>query len=65
MLKNQSWRYHTKYLTWFQRKEEPQLTTTEYERGVYVFFDHEAGWRERIKTDFTFEYCYLENDEQM
>lgn len=38
-LKKQSWRYHKKYNTWFQRHEEPEITTDEYELGTYVYFD--------------------------
>jgi CCR4-NOT transcription complex subunit 3 len=26
-LKKQSWRYHKKYMTWFQRHEEPKVST--------------------------------------
>lgn len=68
-LKKQSWRYHRKYNTWFQRHEEPKVTTDEYEQGTYVYFDfHSAnddlqqGWVQRIKTEFTFEYSYLEDE---
>ena len=61
-LKKQSWRYHKKYKTWFQRHEEPTETTDEYERGTYVYFDFESGWCQRIKTEFTFEYAFLEDD---
>mmetsp|Transcript_23229 Transcript_23229/g.38195 ORF Transcript_23229/g.38195 Transcript_23229/m.38195 type:complete len:983 (-) Transcript_23229:121-3069(-) len=61
-LKKQSWRYHKKYLTWFQRHEEPKVTTEEYEQGTYVYFDYETGWCQRIKTEFTFEYGYLEDE---
>jgi hypothetical protein len=50
-LKKQSWRYHKKYNTWFQRHEEPKLTTDEYEQGTYVYFDfhivhddYQTGW---------------------
>lgn len=63
-LKKLSWRYHTKYFTWFQRHEEPRMTTADFERGAYVYFDHDTGWCQRIKSDFTFEYQFLE-DEQM
>lgn len=38
-LKKQSWRYHRKYNTWFQRHEEPKVATDEYEQGTYVYFD--------------------------
>ncbi|KAF7044551.1 hypothetical protein CFC21_053764 [Triticum aestivum] len=63
----QSWRFHRKYNTWFQRHVEPQVTTDEYERGSYVYFDfHLAddgnGWCQRIKNDFTFEYNFLEDE---
>ena len=61
-LKKQSWRYHKKYKTWFQRHEEPTETTDEYERGTYVYFDFESGWCQRIKAEFTFEYDFLEDD---
>ncbi|KAL5219071.1 hypothetical protein ABZP36_019755 [Zizania latifolia] len=66
-LKRQSWRFHRKYNTWFQRHVEPQVTTDEYERGSYVYFDFHvtddgSGWCQRIKNDFTFEYNYLEDE---
>lgn len=60
-LKRQSWRYHKKYLTWFQRHEEPKEITPDYEQGTYVYFDYETGWCQRKKTEFTFEYRYLED----
>jgi CCR4-NOT transcription complex subunit 3 len=60
-LKKQSWRYHKKYMTWFQRHEEPKITTDEYEQGTYVYFDYENGWCQRLKSDFRFEYAYLED----
>ncbi|XP_024382467.1 uncharacterized protein [Physcomitrium patens] len=72
-LKKQSWRYHKKYNTWFQRHEEPKITTDEYETGTYVYFDFHVVHNDyqqgcllcrcqRIKTEFTFEYCYLEDE---
>eukprot|EP01035_Chromulina_nebulosa_P019104 gene19104-24938_t len=61
-LKLNSWRFHKKYLTWFQRHEEPKLTTELYEEGKYVYFDHESGWCQRLKTDFKFEYSFLEDE---
>eukprot|EP01094_Clydonella_sp_ATCC50884_P001281 TRINITY_DN10967_c0_g1_i1.p1 TRINITY_DN10967_c0_g1~~TRINITY_DN10967_c0_g1_i1.p1 ORF type:complete len:195 (-),score=19.71 TRINITY_DN10967_c0_g1_i1:248-832(-) len=60
-LKKRSWRYHKKYLTWFQRHEEPKEITADYEQGTYVYFDYETGWCQRKKTEFTFEYRYLED----
>lgn len=59
-LKRLSWRFHTKYLMWFQRHEEPKLITDEYEQGSYVYFDFER-WSQRKKEQFTFEYRYLED----
>jgi len=64
-LKKQSWRYHKKYLTWFQRHEEPKVTAEEYEQGTYIYFDYETGWCQRIKSEFTFEYGYLEDELQV
>jgi CCR4-NOT transcription complex subunit 3 len=60
-LKKRSWRYHKKYNTWFQRHEEPTVTTDDYEQGTYVYFDFEAGWCQRIKKDFRFDYMFLED----
>ena len=60
-LKKQSWRFHKKYMTWFQRHEEPKVTTDEYEQGTYLYFDWETGWCTRIKQDFRFEYSFLED----
>lgn len=62
-LKKYSWRYHTKYNTWFQRLEEPKIITDYYEQGIFLFFDFEVTWTNRKKKDFTFEYKFLENIE--
>ena len=51
-----------RYLTWFQRHEEPKVTAEEFEQGTYVYFDYETGWCQRIKSEFTFEYGYLEDE---
>ena len=61
-LKKQSWRFHTKYMMWFQRHEEPKTITDEYEQGTYIYFDYER-WGQRKKEGFTFEYRYLEDRE--
>ncbi|XP_063961939.1 CCR4-NOT transcription complex subunit 3-like isoform X2 [Lytechinus pictus] len=61
-LKRQSWRFHTKYMMWFQRHEEPKTITEEYEQGTYIYFDYEK-WGQRKKEGFTFEYRYLEDRE--
>ncbi|PIO56449.1 NOT2 / NOT3 / NOT5 family protein [Teladorsagia circumcincta] len=45
-LKKLSWRFHTKYLTWFQRHEEPKQITDDFEQGTYVYFDYEK-WSQR------------------
>ena len=42
-LKKHSWRFHKKYMTWFQRHEEPKIANEEYEEGTYVYFDYESG----------------------
>ncbi len=39
-----------------------RVTTEEYEQGTYVYFDYETGWCQRIKSEFTFEYSYLEDE---
>ena len=61
-------------MTWFQCHEEPKVTTDEFEQGTYVYFDYETGkrhssfkhvktgWCQRIKTDFTFEYNFPEDE---
>ncbi|MBN3325074.1 CNOT3 protein, partial [Atractosteus spatula] len=59
-LKKQSWRFHTKYMMWFQRHEEPKTITHEFEQGTYIYFDYEK-WGQRKKEGFTFEYRYLED----
>ncbi|KAG9065119.1 general negative regulator of transcription subunit 5 [Linnemannia hyalina] len=61
-LKKQSWRFHKKYLTWFQRHEEPKAITDDYEQGTYIYFDYEGAWCQRKNTDFRFEYKFLEDE---
>ena len=41
-LKRQSWRFHTKYLMWFQRHEEPKIINDEYEQ---VIFRKNMSWK--------------------
>jgi CCR4-NOT transcription complex subunit 3 len=60
VLKKQSWRFHTKYMMWFQRHEEPKVINEEYEQGTYIYFDIEK-WGQRKKDGFVFEYRYLED----
>jgi CCR4-NOT transcription complex subunit 3 len=64
-LKEQSWRFHKQYQTWFQRHEEPKEITDDYELGAYRFFDYESTWMNRRKTDFRFTYRYLEDEPDM
>lgn len=45
-----------------QRHEEPKVTTDDYEQGTYVYFDYETGWCQRIKSDFRFDYSFLEDE---
>uniref|UniRef100_A0A3Q2ZTH7 CCR4-NOT transcription complex, subunit 3a n=1 Tax=Kryptolebias marmoratus TaxID=37003 RepID=A0A3Q2ZTH7_KRYMA len=50
-LKKQSWRFHTKYMMWFQRHEEPKTITDEFEQ---VQLPHSN------KTDFLIDlFCCL------
>lgn len=35
-LKKQSWRFHTKYMMWFQRHEEPKTITDEFEQVSFT-----------------------------
>lgn len=59
-LKKLSWRFHTRYMMWFQRLEEPKVITDDFEQGTYIYFDFEK-WAQRKKEGFTFEYKYLED----
>ncbi|KAI0509455.1 Not1 N-terminal domain, CCR4-Not complex component-domain-containing protein [Xylaria bambusicola] len=61
-LKDQSWRFHKQYQTWFQRHEEPKNITEEFEQGTYRFFDYESTWMNRRKADFKFHYKFLEDE---
>lgn len=61
-LKDQSWRFHKQYQTWFQRHEEPKSITEEFEQGTYRFFDYESTWMNRRKADFKFAYRFLEDE---
>lgn len=37
-LKKQSWRFHTKYMMWFQRHDEPRSITDEYEQVSAIIY---------------------------
>jgi len=62
-LKYYAWRYHLKYKMWFQRLDEPELITSAYEKGEFLFFDYETTWNFMKKNDFVFEYYYLEHND--
>ena len=61
-LKKHSWRFHKKYMTWFQRHEEPQIAADDYEEGTYVYFDYESSWSQLLKSSFRFEFIHLEDE---
>ena len=71
-LKRRGWRYHTNLFTWFQRYREPLTLTDTFEESDMIFFDYyvtqgangdpaTAGWCQRLKKAFVFEYQYLED----
>ncbi|MBH1945716.1 hypothetical protein I5L01_16020, partial [Erythrobacter sp. YJ-T3-07] len=63
-LKDQSWRFHKQYQTWFQRHEEPKSITEEFEQGTYRFFDYESTWLVSV-SDILLTYAdTLPQDEQ-
>lgn len=51
-LKKQSWRFHTKYMMWFQRHEEPKIINDDYEQVNIFIFMHLV--RKQIHSFFTF-----------
>lgn len=61
-LKNRSWRFHKRFLTWFQRHEEPKVINNDFEQGTYRYFDFEGLWLQRRKSNFKFEYQFLEDE---
>lgn len=61
-LKSRSWRFHKRFLTWFQRHEEPKVINNEFEQGTYRYFDFEGVWLQRRKSNFQFEYHFLEDE---
>lgn len=61
-LKSRSWRFHKRFLTWFQRHEEPKVINNDFEQGTYRYFDFEGLWMQRRKSNFKFEYQFLEDE---
>jgi CCR4-NOT transcription complex subunit 3 len=53
-LKKQSWRFHTRYLMWFQRHEEPKTITDEYEQVTKLTHStpshFKANWKKFSRT---------------
>lgn len=59
-LKDQAWRFHKQYQTWFQRHEEPKNITEEFEQGTYRFFDYESTWYVPLHLPFAMlQFCDL------
>lgn len=56
-LKDQAWRFHKQYQTWFQRHEEPKNITEEFEQGTYRFFDYESTWYVQISFHISVHRC--------
>jgi len=63
-LKRRQWRFHKKFGIWMQRAGENVKTSNQaFEFGSYDFFDFSHDhWSVRTKSDFTFEYEFLEDD---
>lgn len=63
-LKRRHWRFHKKFGTWMQRAGDNVKTSNQaFEFGSYDFFDFaQDNWSVRTKSDFTFEYEFLEDD---
>lgn len=64
-LKKQSWRFHTKYMMWFQRHEEPKRITDEFEEVTCVFLFRLFLFPEILlqtyKNYLNVEYCKFSN----
>lgn len=75
-LKGQGWRYHKGHQAWFQPREKPISSGEDWEKGTFVYFDHQlrtsdsgsapgaggAGWCYRLKNDFVLDHKALENE---
>jgi len=59
-LKRREWIYHTKYMTWFHKYEDPKKGKGDGK--TYLYFDYESGWCQRIKSGFEFEEKYMEDE---
>ena len=61
-LKKQSWRFHTRYMMWFQRHEEPKRITDEYEEVCvweesFSFSSLSYGVYHKKMENLLFWYC--------
>lgn len=63
-LKRQNWRFHRKLGLWFRRVSSGVKTANPaFEHGTYSYFDISPDtWGVRNRSDFTFEYEYLDED---
>lgn len=59
-LKRRQWTFHTKYMTWFHKYEDPKKAREDDK--TYLYFDYESGWCQRIKSGFEFEKKYMEDE---
>lgn len=60
-LKKRQWRFHTSSQTWYLRHQVAESTET-YERGDFIYFEHVNGWGSKLRANFVFDYCYLEEE---
>lgn len=64
-LKKQSWRFHTKYMMWFQRHEEPKIINEEYEQVSILLCRYTNTYIKRVHhnahvTDiYDIKMCFL------
>jgi CCR4-NOT transcription complex subunit 3 len=64
-LKRRQWRFHKKLGIWFRRAEKAMKSSANgvFEYGSFNFFDLDS-WSLKTRHDFTFEYEYLEVDDE-
>lgn len=64
-LKKQSWRFHTKYMMWFQRHEEPKIINEEYEQvSVTLFMSKICRCRLFLSSLLGEKVCYFMESNQ-
>ena len=60
-LKKQSWRFHTKYMMWFQRHEEPKAINDDYEQVIFDYFflkNFEISIKNRLLQNVLIFFCF-------